>query len=160
MVGLKIPNIVKPFETEKEKKLRSCEWVRLRSCLSGSACPARPARPAAAVYPRRSVCLFVVLAGRLGWCSGSRLQFGGGVWLKFSLQLFNSMNFNSSLRHHHPEGPRQGRASPSRPPTQTHMSSPCWAPWGRWSSACITAGPGAEPRARESWGWRPSHCRA
>ena len=73
---MKIPNIVKPFETEKEKKLRSCEWVRLRSCLSGSACPARPARPAAAVYPRRSVCLFVVLAGRLGWCSGSRLQFG------------------------------------------------------------------------------------
>lgn len=38
---------------------------------------ARPARPAAAVYPRWSVCLFVVLAARLGWCSGSRVEFGG-----------------------------------------------------------------------------------
>ena len=75
---IKIPNIVKPFETEKEKKLRASERVRLRSRFAGGARPARPARPAAAVYPRRSVCLFVVLAGRLGWCSGSRLRFGGG----------------------------------------------------------------------------------
>lgn len=73
---MKIPN-VKPVETEKEK-LRSGERGRLGSCLSRGARSARPARPAAAVYPRRSVCLFVVLAGRLGWCSGSRVQFGGG----------------------------------------------------------------------------------
>lgn len=45
--------------------------------LSPGARPARPARPAAAVYPRWSVCLFVVLAARLGWCSGSRVEFGG-----------------------------------------------------------------------------------
>ena len=41
-----------------------------------SPCP--PCSPSAAVYPRRSVCLFVVLAGRLGRCSGSRAEFGGG----------------------------------------------------------------------------------
>lgn len=39
---------------------------------------ARPAAlsPSAAVYPRRSVRLFVVVAGRLGWFSGSQWSLG------------------------------------------------------------------------------------
>lgn len=75
---VKIPNALKPVETEKEE-LRSCERASGEDsgvALSHGARPARPAGPAAAVYPRRSVCLFVVLAARLGWCWGPKWSLG------------------------------------------------------------------------------------
>ncbi|XP_045416248.1 uncharacterized protein LOC123644131 [Lemur catta] len=64
-----------PAETEKEK-LRSCER-RTPELLLGGARPARPARPAA-VFTLAGRCLFVVLAGRLRWFLGSRVEFEGG----------------------------------------------------------------------------------
>lgn len=73
---MKIPNVTEPVVSRTgETTLRRAGTPELLLSRR-SLCP--PCSPSAAVYPRRSVCLFVVLAGRLGRCSGSRAEFGGG----------------------------------------------------------------------------------